>query len=510
LIQDLQELRRPQEIPQAACSFIGMMSLRLLLLAAAVTMSVPMPQGGIELVTQGRITEEITLMASTQPMCASTASVSFMQKGRKRGRSAAFEEGSDQHDPSLTRQTKMLTNMVDKQPPGLEGQEGQKEGPPGEPMSQNRKAVFNGSVVTGLDNEPVVVSLQSGPRRLSKCKGYKKVPFAITNIPGKNRGPKLEYSYHSTGYSNRLYFLKDVELCEPRWLPWVIKGTRLDHNGFQREVKTYMNRNKLKHVLYYLHGFSTAPKTPFKQIYDYNKKGIALGIPIQWRNKWGQYATGYPHDRDTHAVIMGKQLARNFAAFKADYKQSIMCQSLGNWVFRVFALKVAKPEQVFDHAFMVAADVRSDLFSNDFNKKAPRTKHEEELDEFNALVQQEHDTPDGWAKEEFEPDGGYAITKIAKMTHVVWNKWDSALKIREGTKLPFGPRIKRALGRFGDQGKQWMQLEYFKQRVLFHDFSPIVEHWGVQHVYQWRKESTDLYKKFMAKDLDKQKLGHSR
>jgi len=478
--------------------FTGVMSLRLLLLVAAVTRSVPIAEATDLIAARNKMEGPEIETTFIQPRCASTASVSFIQKGHKRGRSAAFEDNSGQLDPSVTMQTKM-----DEQTPGQEGHEGRKEfkEPPGTPPLQNR-ATFNGSVLTGLDNEHVGTSLQFlRPHRLSKCRGYKKIPFAITNIPGKNRGSQLEYSYHSSGHGNRLYLLKDVVFCDHRWLPWVIKGTKLNYKRFQSAVKTYMNRNKLKNVLYHLHGFANNPKSPYDAIYNYNKKKVALGIPIQWRNKWGQPKTSsYPRDRDTNAIIMGKLLAKNFAIFNADYKQSIMCHSMGNWVFRVFAQKVTNPLRVFEAAFMVAADVRTDLFSNHFNKKAPRTKHEEELDEFNALVQQESDTPpkDKWAKEEFEPDGGYAITKIAKMTHVVWNKWDVALKIREGFKMPFVPHIKRALGRFGDAGEHWMKLEYFKQRVFFHDFSPKLEDWGVQHNYQWDKVATDLYRQFMA------------
>jgi hypothetical protein len=40
---------------------------------------------------------------------------------------------------------------------------------------------------------------------------------------------------------------------------------------------------------------------------------------------------------------------------------------MGNFVYQVMAQNVDRPKQVFQNTFMVAADVRANLFKDDFN-----------------------------------------------------------------------------------------------------------------------------------------------
>ena len=51
-----------------------------------------------------------------------------------------------------------------------------------------------------------------------------------------------------------------------------------------------------------------------------------------------------------------------------------------NWVFCNFAQSITNPEDIFDKLYMVAADVRSDMFADGFNLDAPCTNEERTQD----------------------------------------------------------------------------------------------------------------------------------
>lgn len=322
------------------------------------------------------------------------------------------------------------------------------------------------------------------------------IPFAITNIAAKNIDDgKVKYNYHSSGSPDKLFFLKDVTLCDFRWYPYNIIGTKLSESEFKREVKTYLDKNGYDHVLYNIHGFNVSPYWSFKDSWDWNKKHKEyLTIPIQWRNKWGAYFFSYEHDRDKKAPLMGKQLAKSAGVFNTDYDTSIMCHSMGNYVFRVFAQNVQQPSILFRNFFSVAADARMDMFSSDFNPLAASQSHEGELP---AVPGQDLEGP---TDDELKENGGYAISKLARNTHVIYNRGDHALHVRETFQIGWGDNVRKALGKFGDQSEKEMD-EYFDNKVKFHDFSRKVEYIGIEHNYQWYQVCKNLYIAWKNKDI---------
>lgn len=220
------------------------------------------------------------------------------------------------------------------------------------------------------------------------------------------------------------------------------------------------------------------------------KKG-SLVIPINWRNNWGKLGSSYEYDRNISAIRAGKQLAEVPDVFDTTVPVSIMCHSMGNYVFRVMAQNVEKPKEVFQNLFMVAADARMDMFSTDFNPGAPRSK-KALVGDSNTKVNVDFEAID-IPKDELKENGGLAITKVTKHTHVVWNRGDHALLIREAFQIGWGDNIRKALGKYGDQSEQLTTLDYFKSRVTFHDYSSIIEHFGIEHNYQWMDPLKELY-----------------
>lgn len=335
-------------------------------------------------------------------------------------------------------------------------------------------------------------------RNHDPCKGARtimKLPFAVTNIAAKDiKDNKVEYNFHSSGYPGKLFFLKDVTLCDFRWYPYKIVGTKLSESEFKSHVKTYLNNNGYDHVLFNLHGFNVSPYWSFKDASDYHtKQKDYLVIPIQWRTKWGVSFFSYEYDRNERAPLMGKQLAKSAGLFQADYKASIMCHSMGNYVFRVFAQNVQQPSTMFHNFFSVAADARMDMFSSDFNPLASGTGYEGVL----PTVPEEDLGP---RADELKRNGGYDISKLASNTHVIYNLGDHALHVRESFQLGWSDEIRKALGKFGDHSEQEMAAS-FDDKVKFHNFSKKVEEIGIEHNYQWYQVCTNLYIEWKDKDI---------
>lgn len=341
------------------------------------------------------------------------------------------------------------------------------------------------------------------------------LPFMVTNIVLSDAGSEKRWDYHSSSTPTGFRFLKDIRFCPQEFLGLPTKefdifGTEVSPNEFKRLVAEKLDDvgNNYNHVLYAIHGFQITPRYSFNQGHDFlekytkhDKNDGYLVIPINWRNVWGMGPPTYDYDRNNCAPRAGKQLAEKFDVFKAPYTTSVVAHSMGNYVFRTFAQNIDSPEQVFQNVFMVAADARSDMFADPFNPDAPRPGELEA--EENSLAAGDMywlDLP--LNADETKPNGGYAITNITNNTHVVWNKGDPALAVRELFQVPSvfpGDKyhFRLALGKYGDEAKKIMKLSYFKERVTFHDFTRKVEVSKVDgHGYAWEEDAVNLYKKF--------------
>ena len=163
---------------------------------------------------------------------------------------------------------------------------------------------------------------------------------------------------------------------------------------------------------------------------------------------------------------------------------------MGNFFFRVMAQHVTSPEEVFQNVFMVGADERADEFSNEYNPDAVGDGRGNGFEISRELLQA------ATVEDEILPNGGYAITKITKKVHVIWNNDDDALAIREDMQLhDGGENAKKALGKYGNLAKDLMKAPYFQDRVIFHDLTEAYEEgWAdLAHSYHWMEMCVNIY-----------------
>merc|ERR1712194_166244 len=175
-----------------------------------------------------------------------------------------------------------------------------------------------------------------------------------------------------------------------------------------------------------------------------------------------------------------------------------MGHSMGNFVLRVMAQNVDEPEQVFQNIFMVAADARMDMFSTAFNPDAPGAPTDTEAVESSSTDATEVTEALDIPLDETRRNGGYAITNLTDHVHVVWNRGDHALAFREPFQLGDGEGYRLGLGKYGDQAEERTTLLYFTSRVTYHDFSQVIEWFGIEHGYQWEPPLVTLYEEAKA------------
>jgi len=331
------------------------------------------------------------------------------------------------------------------------------------------------------------------------CAGTKTIPFMMTNVALTPHGDEYYFGEHSHGDSDEMRFLRNVRYCpDAGWFnSYRIYGELVSAEEFKSAVEEEVNTNSaIDHVLYNIHGLTVDPESSFNGAYDFQEQQGDTGylvIPISWWNMWGgsiaSFST-YKIDRVNYAPPAGLHLAAAFDVFKSSVPTSLMAHSMGNWVTRAFAQSTENPEVVFENLFMVAADARMDMFGTDYNPAAPQDMEAEGNTENAAVYLQ---TPEV----ELRDNGGYAITLIAGHVHVLWNVNDRALGAREMFQLSplyeHPDRVRKALGKYGDQSEELTTLPYFQERVTYDDFSFINEFAAMDHGYQWSQEAVDLY-----------------
>jgi len=322
----------------------------------------------------------------------------------------------------------------------------------------------------------------------------------MTNVELTEHGSEHYWGYHSNDFEGEFKILKDIRYCPDAgaFNAYRVYGTLISADDFKGEIEAHIaSSDDYDSVLFNIHGFNVDPENSFMGVYNYmhgNGAGSKiLGIPISWRNHWGKTAASYDYDRNTSAPQAGRELAAKFSAFQINAPSSIMCHSMGNYVFRVMAQNIELHSVAFDNAYMVAADARMDMFGTDFNPAAPRTAGGTGAPAAQTYLA----IPDS----ELRENGGYDITQIATHVHVVWNRGDHALMIREAFQVGWGANVRKALGKFGDLAEEYVTLPYFQERVTFHDFSAIIEEFGIEHGYQFSDAVAELYAEHKAEDV---------
>lgn len=393
------------------------------------------------------------------------------------------------------------------------------------------------------------------------CPYERSIAFAVTVIEGTHVGDELWIDDYSRGSPQTVYLLKNVRFCgaPDDEENYVIRGTKIaTAEEYKSEVAAYLAENGLEAVIYNMHGYSVDPDDSFN-LHSYKWKEFyqeatgMLFIPVMWRTAWEYNGASALHDWNCPAIRSGKLFAANADAFKGDYPTHVMTHSMGNWVYYNFALELAKlgnSEIIFENHYMVAAAVRVDVFADGFNPDAPRAENEKVQEQKNGYSRQKT-TPEkqigislqddydssGWMHnwecfydretamvlhettavditecmptdqtlvpvEECEPNGGYALTKAANHIHVVWSDGDSVLGgFGEAVQSFLGvlgpPELSQMIGRHGSRAEEFMNLQYFNERVTFHDVSGLTR---VNHGYQMEYVAANIYDPLLQED----------
>jgi len=333
------------------------------------------------------------------------------------------------------------------------------------------------------------------------CTGEQRIPFMMTNVELTAEGDEHYFGFHSGSGTDGFQFLKNVRYCPAHWSwgwnPYRVYGEVVSLDEFKNAVEEEINLNPaLNHVLYNIHGVSTDPKGSFAGSYNFDEFFQATGylvIPISWRSIWNTVGfAAYEISRNSYAPPAGLELAAQFDVFKSSVPTSLMAHSMGNYVTRMLAQNAVNLEVVFENFFMVAADARMDMFGTEFN---PAARWDTAAKGYAAAADAYLEIPDS----ELRENGGYAITQIAGHVHVVWNSGDNALLSRQIFQDGWGSNIRNALGKNGDQSEELTTLPYFKDRVTYHDFSPLVGG-AIEHSYQWGEYAVELYVEYKSGD----------
>merc|ERR1739845_289513 len=160
-----------------------------------------------------------------------------------------------------------------------------------------------------------------------------------------------------------------------------------DKNGqrlFQAETLTVAEAKKIINEggeggkdgkpLFCIHGFTVQPGYHLKKLKDLNQKKFTKGkfmlVPVIWPSSKVEYW----NDREA-SLGAGKSFKTLKKEVNSFPSKSLLCHSMGNRVLRYAADAKFK----FDNIFMVAADVRHDIFHKDYIRGNGETEKEDGL-----------------------------------------------------------------------------------------------------------------------------------
>ena len=264
-------------------------------------------------------------------------------------------------------------------------------------------------------------------------------------------------------------------------------------------------------ILVYVHGFSVSPTDAMKSCAEYNKRQDRkyFAIPVIWDTTEGNLFA-YGSDRRDHAPDAGESLKgllellmKQSAQSDWAHKWSLMCHSMGNYVLRVCAQlrhvdAQGRPEPgkaIFEDIFMVAADVREDIFDTDANDYDPNTYPSLVSTAFKMLTDKRPETLFDIGK--MNPCLDIASLANNKV-HVLWSRKDKALLGRRTQKAVRGENeddgeaiTTKALGANGNREGKIHEL--LKNKVVFHDCSSFNSEFPIFHNYQWFDGAIEIY-----------------
>jgi len=251
-------------------------------------------------------------------------------------------------------------------------------------------------------------------------------PLLITNIPIRQNEPYDNYSYFEES--------NDKAPNEPwkmfhnlRFVSGHVQMRQLEADDALTKLSVAFNQSKKKAIMFYIHGWNSAARYTLCKAREITTKTDYLAIPVIWNNYRGNFFAGdYRYDRVHTAPAVGMQLAKHYKSFfhKITEPKDWMCHSMGCFVIQFLASDVYEAGDFddsngtkFDDLFLVAPDVRLDIF-NEYPYGSGKDKNECELNQWN--------TPDVSRRiPDCRPGGGDAIVgMVNKKVHVHWNPHD--------------------------------------------------------------------------------------
>jgi len=328
-------------------------------------------------------------------------------------------------------------------------------------------------------------------------------PIAITNFQVHNHYGKYDYiyAYNEKNPDEEWSFLKDMKYVDG-WTSNYFKVKKMDEDEALTKLDSIFKNSGKKAVMFFIHGYNWDPYDNFRGIEKANDQSDYLVIPIMWNTARGLTSKlDYRYDRVVTAPRAATQLAKLESFFsRVKHKKAWNCHSMGCYVTQFFASEIdsnhpTTAANIFDIVFMVAPDVRYDIF-NEYRFKSGKDKNECSPNSWNDPDLSER-IPDCRA------GGGNALVKLAKggvdgtnKLKVYWNKKDSAGPLREFRlnadvlhKWPLSPS---GLLNKGNESNR-PPLLYFKDKVEFTKFD--FDWVGAEHNYNWLPQMFDYYNK---------------
>jgi len=316
------------------------------------------------------------------------------------------------------------------------------------------------------------------------------VPFCITNIVLEDiEGSNRKKFTRSTGeQSGEAFLLKNVEDKKSHYEADVVEAK--EAAGVIQEALAESGREE---VLFFIHGWKNSCRKSINTCIEMNNieldsKKKFLVLPVFWAAGWRDFQ--YRDERRISAPEGGKDfrvLYNTMANVLKDstVKKSLVCHSMGNFVLRIFAQGHddlngdTQNQPVFEDIFMVAADVRWDLFNEEFNQG--RT---EEVDPDEKKANLKHSA---------YTDGGHKIVNLAKnKIHVLYNIGDKALLGRQVWHARGGSKAS-ALGRCAGYAMDKLHPD-FKDKVVFHHCRYMTSYFSISgHSYYDAKLAMQYY-----------------
>jgi hypothetical protein len=297
-----------------------------------------------------------------------------------------------------------------------------------------------------------------------------------------------ELKKYNEEYEDAATFLKNVKFVSGK-----------DKNGkrlFEADKLTIEEAHKEFKVkygddvkpLFALHGFNNEPGVTLdvcsdaQESFDEGGRKTAI-IPVIWPCYGGFWNYGKDKRRNVPVVAkeMGMLLKDTLAIANTFKDKNLLCHSMGNRVFRM----VANTKVKFDNIFLVAADIRHDIFLKKYIDRADNEDSQEMqgLRIFRMLNTDAEGNPKG---------------KI----YCLYNGYDYAL----GCSSYVGCNWLNRLGQVGIGAyDSWIPCKWrFNERLIHPDIIGHTENFNVSphlpcccgkaHGYQWMKFAIDFYK----------------